>query len=145
MAKLQQEVAQLTEEKTAAVLRAEFSEGATDAAQNELVDVTRRWARVRDGWGELRDIRTESREQPGMEAEEEAVPVNDYQLIPTRRTLLASLALPIAAAPPLNRAREITATNRTVRQHIRTNMWDRPAHIGENTGNGELGGGPLQW
>ncbi|GIM13363.1 hypothetical protein Vretimale_16518 [Volvox reticuliferus] len=43
--KLQSEAAQLTEEKTAALLRAEYAEGAAEAAQNELMEVTRKYAR----------------------------------------------------------------------------------------------------
>ncbi|GLI66832.1 hypothetical protein VaNZ11_010809 [Volvox africanus] len=43
--KLQTEAAQLMEEKTAALLRAEYAEGAAEAAQNELMEVTRKYAR----------------------------------------------------------------------------------------------------
>ncbi|GIL58290.1 hypothetical protein Vafri_13367 [Volvox africanus] len=43
--KLQTDAAQLMEEKTAAILRAEYAEGAAEAAQNELMEVTRKYAR----------------------------------------------------------------------------------------------------
>ncbi|GLC36661.1 hypothetical protein PLESTM_000486600 [Pleodorina starrii] len=43
--RLQGELAAVSEERTAAQLRAEYAEGAAEAAQGELVEVTRRYAR----------------------------------------------------------------------------------------------------
>ncbi|KAG2437608.1 hypothetical protein HYH02_011248 [Chlamydomonas schloesseri] len=45
VSRLEGEVVALTEEKTAGLLRAEYAEGAAEAAQAELIDVTKKFAR----------------------------------------------------------------------------------------------------
>ncbi len=65
-----------------------------------------------------------------MEAEDEADPIDNYQLILTRRT---ERGRAVAEPTQTDVTRDSAATHRTPRQHIRTNL----CNSGESSGEGE--------
>ncbi|EFJ45230.1 hypothetical protein VOLCADRAFT_94413 [Volvox carteri f. nagariensis] len=110
--KLQLELAQLTEERTASQLRAEYAEGAAEAAQSELAEVTRKCAReiaalktrlaekdaaMMGGFGGLEQLSTRS--EPPFPA------FPPPPALPSSQSAVPSPTGPAAAPAPLSDAR----------------------------------------